>query len=291
MALNPLQNEQLKILKIFVDYCEEHNLRYFMAAGSLIGAVRHRGFIPWDDDIDVGMPRKDYDRFIKMAKDHFNGDIFLQTYKTDPRYPYNFAKLRNSNTTFIEDTYQFVKMNQGIYIDIFPFDGVSKSKSKKKPKWPYIKIFLLQCLFVLSFPRFFLRTPRLKYCVTDILIDLVCLPFLIFSIGHVVNRITEAVMHSIDIDKATYVANVQCGTIANIVFPRSVIEEEIYGEFEGIKVKIPKDYDTMLRTTYGEYMKLPPLEKQTGHHHHNGLDVNVPYKEYIRLNRNKKRKQ
>ena len=118
--MNELQQKELDLLKEFVKFCELHNLTYFLIGGTLLGAIRHLGFIPWDDDIDVGMPRPDYDRFCELAEKHFVGDIFFQSYRSDKGYPYIFSKLRNSNTTFIEKIYRHVPMNHGVYIDIFP---------------------------------------------------------------------------------------------------------------------------------------------------------------------------
>ena len=92
--MTELQEVEFQLLKTFVEFCEKHNLKYFLVGGSALGAVRHQGFIPWDDDVDVALPREDYDRFIELGKKEFTGDVFLQTYETDPNYPYNFAKYK-----------------------------------------------------------------------------------------------------------------------------------------------------------------------------------------------------
>ena len=98
--MNDLQKCQLDLLKAFVAVCEKHNLRYFLVAGSCLGAVRHQGFIPWDDDIDVGMPREDYDKYIELQKEYEGTKYFIQTYKTDPHYLYNFAKVYMYNAKY-----------------------------------------------------------------------------------------------------------------------------------------------------------------------------------------------
>ena len=114
--MNDLQKKQLDILKAFIKVCEKHNLRYFLVGGTALGAIRHKGFIPWDDDIDVGMPREDYDKFVLLQDEYKGTPYFIQTYKTDPCYIYNFGKLRDSSTTFIESQYKNHRINHGVWI-------------------------------------------------------------------------------------------------------------------------------------------------------------------------------
>ena len=115
---------ELDLLEIFIGICKKHNLRYMAFGGTLLGAVRHHGFIPWDDDIDICMFREDYDKFLKIAATELPDGIFLQTPVSDPEYLFGFTKLRNSNTAALEN-YLIKKhfcINQGIFIDIFPLD-------------------------------------------------------------------------------------------------------------------------------------------------------------------------
>ncbi len=90
--MNDLQQKQLEILKEFIRVCEKHNLTYFLVGGSCLGAARHKGFIPWDDDIDVGMPREDFDKYVELQKEYEGTKYFIQTWKSDPHYTYNYAK-------------------------------------------------------------------------------------------------------------------------------------------------------------------------------------------------------
>ena len=100
---------ELEILKEFIGVCANLNLRYFLAGGSVLGTIRHNGFIPWDDDIDVIMPRKDYEIFLEKGQSLMQKQFFIQTYKTEPDYVMGFAKIRNSNTTFIEKSLLLIK--------------------------------------------------------------------------------------------------------------------------------------------------------------------------------------
>lgn len=123
--MNDLQKCQLEILKEFIRVCTKHHLQYYLVGGTCLGAVRHQGFIPWDDDIDVAMPRKDYDLFITM-QDQMKPPYFIQTYRSDPNYIYNYAKVRDSSTTFIENYFACHQINHGVWIDVFPLDGISE---------------------------------------------------------------------------------------------------------------------------------------------------------------------
>ena len=123
-----LWDTQLELTDFLHNFCQKHHLKYYLAFGSLLGAVRHNGFIPWDDDMDVWMPRKDYEIFCKhFPKD--NADYFLQTTKTDKHYGRMFAKIRKNNTIFLEDVDKHVeKRHHGVFLDVFPLDN-----SKTKP--------------------------------------------------------------------------------------------------------------------------------------------------------------
>lgn len=122
MSLNELQKAEYEILKLFAKVCDEHQLNYCLTAGSLLGAVRHEGFIPWDDDIDVAMPRADYDRLCRIAKNVFPEAYFWQDENTEALYPFPFAKLRKYGTLAVEARFDGRCIHQGIGIDIFPLD-------------------------------------------------------------------------------------------------------------------------------------------------------------------------
>ena len=122
-TLRKLQLKELESLEYFDSFCKENELRYYLLGGCVIGALRHGGFIPWDDDIDIIMPRRDYDRFCKLAPKRLSDEYFLQTYFTDKNYPNPFAKIRLRGTEFVESITERSKMKGGIYIDVFPFDN------------------------------------------------------------------------------------------------------------------------------------------------------------------------
>lgn len=280
--MNELQQKERDLLKQYIDFCNKHNLKYFLMAGTLLGAIRHKGFIPWDDDIDVAMPREDYDKFCELAAKEFTGDTFFQSYKTDKNFPYVFSKLRDSNTTFIETVYKHVDMNQGVYLDIFPLDGISKHNANKY--WLHIKIYLQALIWFLGWPVVLFRKPRPKFFLTDILIDIIVFPFFLFRINNWSKKAYEKILKSIPFKKAKLVANIQCGDYRNKknIYPKELLDEVIDWPFEDLICKVPKEYDKFLTLSYGDYMKLPPKSKQIGHHYSSGYDMNISYKDYIK---------
>ncbi len=279
--MNELQQKERDLLKHFIDFCEKNHLTYFLIGGTLLGAIRHSGFIPWDDDIDVGMPRPDYDKFCQLAEKHFVGDIFFQSYRSDKHYPYIFSKLRDSNTTFIEKIYCHVPMNHGVYIDIFPIDGISKNPLEKKKKMDR-KIMLKAILFFVSWPVNLMRKPRLKFFITDILIDILLSPFLLLNINNWSKKLYEKSMKKININDSAFVANMQCGNYLNKnnIYPTRLLQEFIDWPFEDLVCKVPKEYDEFLKLSYGNYMQLPPSEQQVGHHYNSGYDMHTSYRNY-----------
>jgi hypothetical protein len=119
----------LDMVEVFLDICEKHHLRYFAVGGTLLGAVRHRGFIPWDDDVDLAMPRKDYERFLEVAPAMLPEHLALTNKRNEPDNPHlYFSRIRNRNTTHITKFAQECRINHGVFIDIFPEDGLPTGK-------------------------------------------------------------------------------------------------------------------------------------------------------------------
>ena len=131
-ALKRLQDEELDILKVFSDFCSKNGIVWFLDSGTALGAKRHKGFIPWDDDIDVGMLREDYDKFVKLAKEDFpQGYSYHDCLNTDG-YASMFGKIYKNNTSFVTAETMDARCNQGIFIDIFPFDYLYTDETKRK---------------------------------------------------------------------------------------------------------------------------------------------------------------
>ena len=132
LTMNDYQKVSFEILKVFIDICQKLDINYYMACGSVLGAIKYGGFIPWDDDIDVCLLRPEYEIFVEKAPNFLPDYYFLQNYKSDPLYPSVTSKIRDSRTTWIEKGVAHLDINHGIYLDIFPIDGYPKKSSEQK---------------------------------------------------------------------------------------------------------------------------------------------------------------
>jgi len=269
--LKKMQSEELEIFKKTIEICERLNLRYFLLGGTLLGAVRHEGFIPWDDDIDIGMFREDYEIFISEAPKHLPENYFLQTHKSESSYINNFAKIRNSETTFIESAAKNLNINHGIFIDIFPLDFYPETNLKriifKIKNWIYQR--------KLS-EGFYVKTKKtLKTRVIDSIFHKIFCKLDVYETVAKREKLFKSCSNS------TKIAN-HCGAWGE----KEVVPIEWYGEgktlmFEGICVNVPQDYESWLNKVYGNYMQLPPIEKRVTHHHTEIIDLEKSYIEYM----------
>ena len=279
--MNDLQKTQLNLLKAFVKVCEKHNLKYFLVCGTCLGAARHQGFIPWDDDIDVGMPRADYDKFVKLQSEFEGTPYFIQTWRTDKHYCYNFAKLRDSSTTYIENYFYLHRINHGVWIDIFPIDGVSKKdnkpRKKYKPKFLYVW-FEVYCSIL---PQLWRKLHKGTW-FRDLWLNFLAAITWIFDIGHFHRRMTERHMRKIPYDEAVLVANFYGIRLKKEAMPKYLFDEVTKLKFEDIEVNVPKKYDEYLTYLYGDWRKFPPPEQQVGHHKDKGFSLTQGYESYIK---------
>ncbi len=263
-----LKSVELEMLRYFLQICEEHNLRYFLLGGSCLGAVRHQGFIPWDDDIDIGMPREDYEAFLLVAQDELPEFLFLQTAQTDPEYPNNFLKIRNSMTTFIETSVKNFKMNHGVYIDVFPLDGYGMNRCEK-----FIN-FLLERRLVVEFLN---QENRNNFIFT------VAIKFIrfLFPKWKKARDKRDKLMRKYQFKDCEVIAN-YCGAWGNKeIMPKEYFGNGTPGLFEEISVVLPEKTDLYLTKLYGQYMELPPEEKRVSHHYCELIDLNTSYKKYL----------
>ena len=130
--LTQLHQVLYEILEEIVRICDKHNIPYFVIGGTAIGALYDKAILPWDDDIDIGMKREDYNKFLQIASQELREPYFLSWIHTDPHSPYYFAKVKKNNTLFVEEMFKDVPMHQGIFVDIFPFDRIPNNKLLRK---------------------------------------------------------------------------------------------------------------------------------------------------------------
>ncbi len=263
---------QFDLLEKFSEVCGQLNLKYTLISGSLLGAVRHKGFIPWDDDIDVAMPREDYEVFIKNANSLLPQGYFLQHYKTEKYAPNVFAKLRNSNTTWICYEHEKLNINHGIGMDIFPIDRVSDPKKLKRiSRKTQIYIALINC-HEISYIRTIKRLHRK------------ILGYLLFPISRIIGKRRLLIKQDkFNIGKQSGEWTTADEMLRNIIMPYSVFESFEDIEFEGKKFSAIKEFDQYLKIIYGSnYMELPPEDKRVTHIAKT-VDCHVPYTEYINI--------
>ena len=284
--MNDVQKCELNIMKYFHDFCVEHNLTYFLSSGTLLGAIRHNGFIPWDDDIDVFMPRPDYDKLLELGIKEINfegNQYFLQSWETDPNYPYNFMKIRDNNTTFVETNFKFLNMNHGVWIDIFPLDGLS---SDEKVAHRHVKKFHRVWLrFYVAYMKMMMRRIRLKYCLVDLLANIPGILLYFYNYKNRQNKKIDKITKKYSYNESTYVASAE-DLIKCKIFKKELFEELELHDFEGYKFYIPKRYDEYLTQAYGDYMQLPPVEKQIGHHFTAYENLNLSWRDFKKDYRN-----
>ena len=273
LLLDKLKIIELDILKVFIEICKKYDLKYFLLGGTALGAVRHKGFIPWDDDIDVGMPREDYEKFLNKVQNELPPHLFLQTHITDKNYPNNFAKIRNCNTTFIETSVQNIKMNHGVYIDIFPLDGYPDSHLLSRMRNLIDIIISKSITNSLHCEKHRKKTP-LGYLNNII-------SFFFFKDYRKAVKTKDKLLKKYAYKHSEIIAN-YCGAWGiKEVMPKSYFGNGTFGEFEGIKVVLPADYDKYLTSLYGDYMTPPPLEKRVSHHYCTIIDTDNSYINYV----------
>lgn len=274
--MNELQKTQHDILKEFIRICDELNIVYYLVCGSALGAVKYQGFIPWDDDVDVALLRPDYEKFLQEAPKHLPKHLFLQNYISDPQYPITFSKIRNSETTYVEKSAGKLDINHGIYIDIFPIDGYPQSKRLQQKLEFHKKVFSIaqSCVFQGKY-RFMTKVAQLLY-----------------KIAGVHRRLPKIVLKHIERLSSynVYESDVWCNH-GNWQGKLEYAPKWHYGEgtwamFEGLKVRIPENYDAYLTQKYGNWRAELPKEQQVGHHYYDVMDLKRPYTYYFEKNQN-----
>lgn len=263
--MNEIQKELIKILEAVQQVCDDLGLTYYLVNGTALGARKYGGFIPWDDDIDIAMPRKDYDVFCAKAQERLPEHLFLQNYKTDRRFPLLYSKIRNSNTTFIESGVQHFDMNHGIYIDVFPLDGYPERRLSRWRMCCMMKVFswMQFCGFdgPDSIHKFFLR--KMGF--------------------HKRTAKTLANMEK-TIRRFEHYTNISCDYADRQ--GRGCIPWDYYGDgqivkFEHLHIKIPSQIDAYLTYKYGDWRAELPCEQQVSHHKAVVCDLNRSYLTYV----------
>lgn len=264
-----LKNKELELLKIFIDTCEKLQLKYYMIGGTLLGAVRHKGFIPWDDDIDVAMPRKEYEEFLQKAQELLPKNVFVQSYHSDPNVPFAFAKLRDSDTTFVETSIRKFNVNHGVYIDIFPIDFYPEEELEQK-KFDYKKTKITRMISKVFTERNLSISQKVKLLIKKIVWCGVSYKKKIRQLDQMYKSVSQSKLS----------ANHSGAWGKREIMPFEWYGEGVDLEFEGILVKAPSKYHELLTNVYGDYMTPPPEDKRVAHHYNEVIDLSNSYEKY-----------
>lgn len=263
--LRQVQMTEKKILEKFMSICEKYELKYFLVFGTLLGAVRHKGFIPWDDDIDVGMLRNDYEKFLEVAQGECGNEFFIQTADTDPHHHLYFAKMRMNDTEFVEESLQTSGSVTGFYIDIFPYDTVpDDNKEMRKYLKHAINGAMLLSVNKTKEPQIAKGSMIITFVKRWIWYGLHYGMKILGISGERVWTRCSRIMKKYEDSEGLRVTTFLVDAYESIIY-REELEDVVDLEFEDIVVKAPKGYSKILERYYGDYMTLPPKEQRENH--------------------------
>lgn len=272
--INELQKIQLSMLKDFDAVCQKHRISYQLFSGTALGAVRHKGFIPWDDDIDVVMLREDYERFFNSASKELDSNKYYVQREFSEHWPMFFSKLRLNGTTYIEKYHSHdARIHQGIYIDIFPCDNLSDSRLMQKLQYIASKIVIAKSLYA----RGYETNSTVKKCFMQFCRILPTEPFKRLCIRR--NDSSSLKVH-------TFFGGGK--KFERSIFLREWFEQSVKMRFEDSEFPVSAHYDEMLRVMYGDYMIMPTLEQRVCKRHAAIVDINKPYTFHLEEQRNMK---
>ena len=264
--LNPEDLKQAQKIMLYITkkvhaICVKHNIKYWLDWGSLLGCVRHGGFIPWDDDMDICMQRDEYEKFLAVASEELGDEFFVQHSGTDPQFDYPYCKVRLNGTRWVSHSWKEVDLkSQGIWIDIFPMDSFPASPFNAK---------------VASFLMFLFRSAyhwhadiRSPHPVKRRIQHLLAIMLSKNNALKLQNRLFEALKRY----KNSGVLAMYCMNTPRSICKQAVFEKLELRKFEDTEFFIPENYDERLKGLYGDYMKLPPPEARVNYHHIIELD-------------------
>lgn len=254
--LRKLQLVELEILNYFVNVCEINGLRYFLLGGTLLGAVRHKGFIPWDDDIDVGMPRKDYNKFLDIINNDLPKNYIFKNFNKNNESTIYFSRIENNDFAVIDNS-AIKKRKRYAWIDVFPLDGMPNNIIKRN-------IHKISLLFL----RLKFQYSNFSIIVNQSLNNRPLYERILIIIGKIIKpekylnslkclRQIDKKLQKYDYDKSDYVVNFMGAYKFKEMFKKELYSKIEYYQFENNYYVAPKEYNTILKQMYGNYMQIP----------------------------------
>ena len=272
--IKQIQQKQLEILVYFRDFCRENGLKFFLAGGTCLGAKRHQGFIPWDDDVDVFMLRDDYEKLREIWEEKADTERYCYVRSCKEfNIHHSATEIKDNNTTFINHHSKDLDINQGIMIDVIPMDAVAPGKFTRITQMIYAMAY---CLF--NFQRLPEHKGKLTYYASKIALGVIRSDSLRYKIW----KFCEKRHSRFDVKKCTHVASFGEGVaIMRQHFPVEWFSDmETVLPFEGYDMPVAKDTHQYLTISYGDYMQLPPEEDRVFRHNIHFMDLTKSYKEY-----------
>lgn len=266
--MNQLQSKLLEMLVWLSTYLDENNLTYYVMGGTMLGAVRHQGFIPWDDDVDIVMPREDYEKFIKMLKEPVDHYIVESVNSTARDFIYNYAKFYDMSTSMTDPAK--IPVKRGVFIDIFPLDGIGNTIEESLKN--YKKIDFLHGLLAMKNCTFRKGRKPWKNFVA------ICGWILPLDRKKLAQKLDRKCAE-FSFEDCKYV-----GYLTSTYRTREIMEKRVYGTptpyvFEGITVYGPEKFDEYLTKLYHDWRKLPPTDKRCSTHNFIDIDLNKSYRQ------------
>ena len=258
-----LHQVDLDIAKTVVSLCDRHGLTYYMLGGTMLGAIRHKGFIPWDDDIDFGMPREDYERFLEIAPQELPENLKVVNYRNDPNYMYYITRVQDVDTKVVEKRIQ----NEGKYthasIDIFPIDGTPNNPILRKLY--FFRVLYHRALMALCY-KDSLDTERKRSRKERLLLWIMLrIPTEKFTTAYKEKCKIDKLLRKQDVKKSKYIGNIMGAYRTREIVPAAYYGKGAYYDFEDTQFRGLEMYDEYLTYTYGDYMKLPPEGSRKTH--------------------------
>ena len=274
IPLEVIQNYEFEILKYIRDVCDRNGLRYFLAYGTLIGAVRHQGFIPWDDDMDIHMPREDYLKFVEYVTKHPHPYYKLVSRETSPKFTHILAKMIDTRTKLTQKTDWSEKVQLGVYVDIFILDGAGNSRVEAETT--YLAAYSIfhqwwNAVFIMFLPGWRRRDSLRFWCEN--------IPDKILGPRYYMDKHTAFCLQKPYYDYE-YVGAMGASTEEP---ERNIWKREWFGNgtdviFNNEVFRAPSDWDAVLRPEYGDYMVLPPPEKRHSTHKY---ELEIPNTDFL----------
>ena len=267
--IKALQAKELEMAKYFVEFCRQHGLLCYFCGGGCIGTIRHKGFIPWDDDLDFFMPREDYER---LRTEWSDTEQYALRYPTKTDNDHNiFITLRDKTTTMIKTYQTEFDIPHGVTIDIFPLDGCPDGKRKRKMQLFWGLVYQLYCAQMVP-----TNHGKKIEKVGKILLGVVRSPAGRYRIW----RHAEKKMSRYPIAECRYITEICAGPrYMRLQYPKEYFESALLKDFEDTKMPVPVGYDGYLKMAFGNYMELPP-EEQRVPSHDAFIDLDKPYTAY-----------